>query len=150
MKKLSQMINEAPAHKYHTIIGGLFVFNKETTDEEIIDSILRDFSLKCATLIREFEAPNCALQSLTTYDLFLNRWGIDNPGDVTASEDTEQIYGEIPSERCAKIISKMDDITLSEDEIKSMFGSGEFPSIGIWKEHHQVKDEIHVTYTISR
>ena len=150
MKKFTQMINEAPADKYNKVVGGIFVFNKETTDEEIIDSILRDFSLKCATLIREFEAPNCGLQTLTTYDLFLNRWGIDNPGDITAAKDAKQIYQEIPSDKCAKIISKMEDITLSEEEIKSMFGNGEFPLIGIWKEHHQAKDEIHVTYTISR
>ena len=150
MKKFTQMINEAPADRYNKVVGGLFVFNKETTDEEIIDSILRDFSVKCATLIKEFEAPNCGLQTLTTYDLFLNRWGIDNPGDVTAVKDAKQIYQEIPSDKCAKIISEIDGVYMDENEIKDMFGRGEFPIIGIWKGYHQAKDEIHVTYTISR
>lgn len=149
MKKLSQMINEAPP-KYKTVIGGLFVFNKETTDEEIIDSILRDFSLKCATLIKEFEAPNCGLQTLTTYDLFYNRWGINNPGDVTSSEDVENIYHEIPGDICSKMISEVDGVYMSEDEIRSMFGGGEFPLINIWKAYHDGRDQIHVTYTISR
>ena len=150
MKKFSQMINEAPASKYTQVIGGMFVFNNETTDEEIIDSILRDFSLKCATLIKEFEAPNCGLQTLTTYDLFLNRWAIDNPGDVTAAEDAEQIYQEIPSDRCAKMISEIEGVYMSEDEIKDMFGRGEFPLICIWKGHHKALNETNVTYTISR
>lgn len=150
MKKFSQMIHEAPANKYTKVVGGMFVFNKETTDEEIIDSILRDFSLKCATLIKEFEAPNCGLQTLTTYDLFLNRWAIDNPGDVTADKNAEQIYQEIPSDKCAKLISEVDGVNMSENEIKDMFGRGEFPLISIWKGHHEALDEIHVTYVISR
>ena len=82
--------------------------------------------------------------------MFLNRWGIDNPGDVTAAKDAKQIYQEIPSDKCAKIISEIDGIYMDENEIKDMFGRGEFPLIGIWKGHHQAKDEIHVTYTISR
>ncbi len=147
MKKLSQIM-EAPM-EIKTIIGGLFTFNKETTDEEIIDTILRDFVTKCAGIIRDTYAPNCALHSLYTYDLFYQRYGIDNGGDVS----TEKMYQEIPSEECQKLFSEMfPDLAkiFSEDEFRQMFDNGEFPSITIWKGHHEGRDEIHVTYHIAR
>lgn len=45
-------LNEAPA-KIKEIVGGLFSFNKETTDDEIIETILRDFVRKCVGIIRD-------------------------------------------------------------------------------------------------
>lgn len=147
MKKLTHIM-EAPA-EIKTIIGGLFKFNKETTDEEIVDTILRDFVTKCASIIRDTYAPNCALHSLYTYDLFYQRYGIPNRGDVS----TEKIYQNIPSVECQAIFSEMFpnlEQIFSEDEFRQMFDSGEFPSIAIWKGYHEGKEEIHVTYHISR
>lgn len=88
MKNLKDyiLLLEAPADTWETVIGGLYRFDKNVTDEAIIDSILHDFSLKCATLIKEYYNPESGLSSLCTYDVFINRWGIDNPGDVTAEK----------------------------------------------------------------
>jgi len=142
------LLFEAPS-EISTIIGGLFTFNKETTDDEIIDTILRDFVTKCAGIIRDTYAPNCALHSLYTYDLFKQRYGVENGGDVS----TEKMYQEIPSERCEELFSEMfPDLAkvFSAEEFRRMFDNGEFPSITIWKGYHQGRDEIHVTYHISR
>ena len=148
MKKFTTMINEAPSET-KKIIGGLFRFNKETTDEEIIDTILRDFVTKCAGIIRDTAAPNCALNSLYTYDLFYQRYGVDNGGDVS----TEQIYQEIPADECEKIYKEefpdLENI-FSIKDFRDMFDGGEFPLITIWKGYHEGRDEIHVTYHISR
>ena len=153
MKKLKEyiseeLITEAPK-EIKTIIGGLFTFNKETTDEEIIDTILRDFVTKCAGIIRDTAAPNCALHSLYTYDLFAQRYGVDNGGDSS----TEKIYQEIPSDECCEIYAKeFPDLEkiFSKEDFRKMFDTGEFPSITIWKGFHEGRDEIHVTYHISR
>lgn len=153
MKQLKEFIREqhlfeAPIDR-KTIVGGLFKFNKETTDEEIIDTILRDFTTKCAGIIRDTAAPNCALCSLYTYNLFFQRYGVDNGGDVS----TEQIYQHIPGDECMNIYKKeFTDLEkiFSADEFRDMFGTGEFPSITIWKGYHEGKDEINVTYSISR
>ena len=147
MKHLVEYIAEATSD-VKKIIGGLFKFNKETTDEEIIDTILRDFTTKCASVIKDTAAPNCGLNSLYTYDLFFQRYGVPNGGDVS----TEKIYSEIPSDRCAELFAEMfpDLNYFSEDEFKKMFDSGEFPVIQIWKGYHKGRDEIHVTYSITR
>jgi len=151
MIPLKQYILEAPK-EIKTIIGGLFTFNKETTDEEIIDTILRDFVTKCAGIIRDTASPNCALHSLYTYytyDLFAQRYGVDNGGDIS----TEKIYQEIPSDECCEIYAKefpdLEQI-FSKEDFRKMFYDGEFPSITIWKGFHEGRDEIHVTYHISR
>lgn len=143
-----QKLFEAPEN-IKKIIGGLFTFNKETTDEEIIDTILRDFVTKCAGIIRDTYAPNCALSSLYTYDLFFQRYGVDNSGDVT----TEKIYQEIPGDKCEEIYEQeFPDLAkiFSSKDFRKMFDNGEFPSISIWKGYHEGRDEIHVTYSIGR
>lgn len=143
-----QKILEAPQGT-KKIIGGLFVFNKETTDDEIIDTLLRDFVTKCAGIIRDTAAPNCGLHSLYTYDLFFQRYGVDNGGDIS----TEQIYQEIPGDKCEEIYSsEFPDLAkiFSAEEFRKMFDDGEFPSITIWKGYHEGRDEIHATYSISR
>lgn len=151
MKRFSdyiQKIYEAPQGT-KKIIGGLFTFNKETTNEEIIDTVLRDFVTKCAGIIRDSAAPNCSLHSLYSYDLFFQRYGVDNGGDVS----TEEIYSEIPSERCEEIYAKeFPDLAkiFSADEFRTMFDDGEFPIVKIWKGYHEGRDEIHVTYSITR
>lgn len=152
MKSLKDyiLLFEAPIDKWETVIGGLYKFDKNVTDETIIDSILHDFSLKCATLIKEYYNPESGLSSLSTYDVFINRWGIDNPGDVTAGKDAIKIYSEIPSDLCAQYISEIEGVNISIENIKRMFDDGEFPLINIWKGYHQGRDEIHVTYTICR
>ena len=152
---IKKQIFEAPANIYKKVIGGIIVFNKETTNEEIIDTIINDFCIKCVSIIKDSYAPNCSLNSLCTYELFNNRYAIDNPGDVTASKDAEEIYSEIPSEKCSEIILKKLKETegyevLSIEEIKSMFGGGEFPLIKIWKGYHEGTDKINVTYIITR
>ena len=147
MKHLKEYIAEATS-EVKKIIGGLFVFNKETTDEEIIDTILRDFTTKCASIIRDTAAPNCGLHSLYTYDLFFQRYGVDNGGDVS----TEEIYSEIPSDRCSELFVDMfpDLNYFQASDFKKMFDDGEFPIITIWKGYHKGRDEIHVTYSITR
>lgn len=147
MKTFTQMINEAP-NTYKKVIGGIYKFKPDITDEEIINHVLDDFSLKCANLLKDFVSPD-DINTLCTYDLFVNRYGIDNPGDVSVNEE-KPIYQEIPSEECAKLINKHLDKKLPENKIRSMFGGGEFPVVSIWKGHHQALDEIHVTMTISR
>lgn len=151
MKKFSeyiQKIYEAPQGT-KKIIGGLFTFNKETTDDEIIDTILRDFVTKCAGIIRDTAAPNCALHSLYTYDLFFQRYGVTNQGDVS----NEEIFSDIPGDRCQDIyIKEFPDLAkvFSADEFRTMFDDGEFPAVQIWKGYHKGRDEIHVTYSITR
>ena len=150
MKKLTQMINEAPANRYETVVGGIYKFDTDTSNDEIIDTILRDFSLKCANIIKDYYRPEVGLSSLCTYDIFLKRFGIDNLGDVTAKRDAEQIYSEIPSDLCAQYISEIEGVDMTIDDIKRMFDGGEFPLIQIWRGHHEGRDETHVTYVISR
>ena len=147
MKTFSQMINEAPP-RIKKVIGGIYKFRPDITDEDIISHVLDDFSLKCANLLKDFVSPD-DMNTLCTYDLFTNRYGIDNPGDVSASTE-EPIYNEIPSDKCAKLINKHLDKKLPEESIKRMFGSGEFPLVAIWKGYHKALDEVHVTLTISR
>lgn len=151
MKRLKDymLLFEAPSN-IKTIVGGLYKFDKNVSNDEIIETILRDFSLKCATIIKEYYRPESGLSSLCTYDIFLNRWGINNPGDVTAGEDAENIYHDIPSEICSQYISEVEGVNMSLEDIRKMFDSGEFPSINIYKGYHQGRDEIHVTYYISR
>jgi len=145
---IEQYLFEAP-EEIKTIIGGLFRFNKETTDGEIINTILRDFVTKCAGIIRDTYAVNCALNSLYTYALFDKRYGINNGFDVS----TEKMYQDIPSEECYVLFDEMfPDLSqiVSLDEFRGLFGNGEFPLITIWKGYHKGLDEIHVTYHISR
>ena len=141
-------LNEAPA-KIKEIVGGLFSFNKETTDSEIIETILRDFVRKCVGIIRDTAAPNCGLNSLYIYKQFFQRYGVDNAGDCSL----EEIYRAIPTKECQKIYKKeypkLAKIFSPEDFAK-MFQRGEFPSITIWKGYHEGLEEIHVTYSISR
>ena len=144
------LLFEAPASRYEKVIGGIYRFNVNVTNDEIIETVLRDFSLKCANLIKDYYRPEVGLSSLCTYEIFTNRWSIDNPGDITAKEDAEKIYGEIPSDICAQYISEIEGINMSIDDIKRMFDGGEFPLIQIWKGYHKGRDEIHVTYVISR
>lgn len=147
MKTFSQMINEAPS-SYKKVIGGIYSFKPDTTDEEIINHVLDDFALKCANLLKDFVDPD-DMESISTYELFTNRYGITNPGDVSAKSD-EPMYQEIPSEKCAKLINKHLNKKLPEEKIRKMFGTGEFPSVAIWKGYHPGLNEIHVTMTISR
>lgn len=149
MRKLHDFVRiQEATNDVKKIIGGLFTFNKETTDEEIIDTILNDFVAKCAGIIRDTAAPNCALSSLYTYDLFFQRYGVDNGGDIS----NERIYSEIPSEECADRFEKnYPDLNyFSKEDFRKMFDAGEFPLIRIWKGYHEGRDEIHATYTISR
>lgn len=144
-------LNEAPKHATK-IINGLFMFNKETTDEEIIDTILHDFVQKCVGLIKDTHAPNCAFNSTYTYNLFLQRYGVDNAYD----DATEEIFSDIPAVTCQEIYKKEFPKTaklFSVEDFRDMFGIGEFPIITIWKGLHQSSKEqpkIVVTYSISR
>lgn len=144
-------LTEAP--KYATkIINGLFAFNKETTDEEIIDTILHDFVQKCVGLIKDTYAPNCAFSSTYTYSLFLQRYGVDDGYD----DSTEEIFSDIPAVTCQEIYKKEFPKTaklFSVEDFRDMFGIGEFPIITIWKGLHQSskgQPEIVVNYSISR
>lgn len=151
MKTLKDYILlEAPADKYTKVIGGIYKFDTNASNEEIIETVLRDFSLKCANIIKDYYNPKVGLSSLCTYEIFANRWSIDNPGDVTAKSDAEQIYSDIPSDLCAQYISEIDGIGMSIEDIKRMFAGGEFPLIQIWRGYNDGRDETHVTYVISR
>lgn len=150
MKRLTQMINEAPVNRYETAVGGIYKFDTDTSNDEIIDTILRDFSLKRANIIKDYYRPEVGLSSLCTYDIFLKRFGIDNPGDVTSKNDAEQIYSEIPSDLCSQYISEIEGVDMTIEDIKRMFDGSEFPLIQIWRGYHEDRNETYVTYVISR
>ena len=143
------MIVVRDENRPRTKIGGIYRFSPGTTNEEIIESILRDFCLKLYRLLEEYYDPDSGLNSLCTYEIFNQRWGIPDPGDV--SHNGEKIYQEIPTNRCARLVNEVGDGKhYDRDTIARMFDSGEFPSVTIWKGYHQGRDEIHVTYSIGR
>lgn len=130
-------------------IGGLFCFPEGTSDEVIIEHILKDFSLKLLGIIRDYYDPAIGCQCLCTYEIFNKRWAIDDPGDV--SSDGEEIYSEIPSDKCARYIRGFHGgEKYTDDVIRRAFGGGEFPIVKIWKGYHKGLNEIHATYSIMR
>ena len=146
MKHLKEYIFEAPTEVKH-IVGGLLVFKPDTTDEEIIDTVLRDFTTKLASIVKDTYNPTVTLTSLYTYDLFAQKFSVDNGGDVS----TEELYSEIPSKECYSLFTEMfPDIKIDEETFSRMFDGGEFPLVRIWKGYHEGRNEIHVTYSISR
>ena len=134
---------EAPT-EYEYVVGGIYKYDKDTSDKDIIDDIIKDFTLKCDNIIKDFSNPESSLCSTTTYDLFHNRYEIENPGDVTVNG--EEIYSDIPADECYELTKSK----LSKKVFRNIFGAGEFPILTIWKGHHEGLDETHVTYAISR
>ena len=146
LKEYTQHIFEAPKEVKH-IISGLFTFPADVNDETIIDTVLRDFTTKLASIIKDTYNPAISLSSLYTYDLFSQKFAVDNGGDVS----TERIYQEIPSEECFSLLIEMfPDIEIDEETFSRMFDGGEFPLVSIWKGYHKGRNETHVTYSISR
>lgn len=130
-------------------IGGIYRFQPGTTDEQIIEHILRDFSIKLLGILKDYYDPKVGCSSLCTYEIFKKRWSLEDPGDV--SSNGEEIYSEIPSDYCADFIRQLPGgERYSEETIRRSFSGGEFPIVKIWKGYHQGKDEIHVTYHICR
>jgi len=146
MKRFSELIFEAPEGVNH-IVGGLLKFPTDVNDEVIIDTVLRDFTTKLASIIRDTYNPSVTLTSLYTYDLFAQKFGVDNQGDVS----NEEIYSEIPSKECYSFFTEMfPDLKIDEETFDRMFDGGEFPIVKIWKGYHQGRNETHVTYSITR
>ena len=146
MKRFSELIFEAPEGVNH-IVGGLLKFPADVNDEEIIDTVLRDFTTKLASIIRDTYKPEISLSSLYTYDLFAQKFAVDNGGDVS----TERIYQEIPSKECYSLLVEMfPEFEIDEETFSRMFDGGEFPLVSVWKGYHEGRNEIHVTYSISR
>lgn len=147
MKKFSELQILEASSKVSKIIGGLFRFQPDISDEEIIDTVLRDFTTKLASIIRDTYNPEISLSSLYTYDLFFQKFAVDNGGDVS----TERIYQEIPSETCYSLLVEMfPELEINKETFTGMFDGGEFPLVSIWKGYHEGRNEIHVTYSISR
>ena len=133
-------------------IGGIYRFDKGTSDEMIIEHILKDFSLKLCKIFDEYYDPSSGCSSLCTYTIFQNRYGLEDPGDVT-SDHGEEIYSEIPGDRCARYINEFaarSGRNYDSETVKNSFGRGEFPIVKIYKGYHEGLGEIHVTYSISR
>ena len=130
-------------------VGGIYRFQPGTTDEQIVEHILRDFSIKLLGILKDYYDPKVGCSSLCTYEIFRKRWSIEDPGDV--SSDGEVIYSEIPSDYCTKFIRQLPGgERYSEETIRRSFSGGEFPLIKIWKGYHPGRNEIHVTYHICR
>lgn len=153
MKHLKQhiyegLLTEAP-QEYKRVVAGLYRFDADAENDEIVRQILDDFALKCAKLVEEFP-DELIPDSLCMYDYFLNRYAIDNPGDVTAGPFATCIYSEIPEIVYKELINNHLDKKRSEEELRRLFGAGEFPIVKIWRGFHQGRKETHVTYYIIR
>lgn len=125
-------------------IGGVYSFPPSTTDQTIIEHILSDFALKLYGIMKLYADPKIGCQSLSTYQIFDNFWGIDSDREI----EGEEIYSEIPSDIIAAKISELSGGKISEEEAKHGFGGGEFPIVKIWK--NEDKDGINATYDIMR
>lgn len=148
MKSLNKFVKifEAP-QKVNRIVGGLLTFPSDVDNDVIIDTVLKDFTTKLASIIRDTYNPKVTLTSLYTYDLFAQKFCVDNAGDVS----NERIYQEIPSEECYLLLNEMfPDLEIDEETFNRMFDGGEFPLVSIWKGYHEGRKETHVTYSISR
>ena len=42
------------------------------------------------------------------------------------------------------------EFEIDEETFSRMFDGGEFPLVPVWKGYHEGRNEIHVTYSISR
>lgn len=75
-------------------IGGIYRFPSNTSNEYIIDHVLKDFSLKCAKLIEEYYDPEVGLSSLCTYgDAVYDSAGEYNLGDYTVTNSSAGYVG---------------------------------------------------------
>ncbi len=143
--KLSKDSKVEPSgnRKCINLIQRVFTY-KTKNKEEIINYILENFAKKCSLLLRR---SSYKLNSTKTYDIFdhqfLNRMIISN------SDNWEKIYSDIPD--IYNMFPKLFmNYNISEDDVKNMFGSGEFPIVSIYA--NTVNDDTftQVYYTISR
>ena len=121
-------------------IGGLYRFPATSSNQEIVEAVLKDFCIKLGYILREYWIP---CKSLDTYEIFKKRWEINN-----SVGEGEEIYSEIPSDFCASWIQRV--FKIPPEITKKSFGEGEFPLIIITKKYHPGRDELHITYKISR
>lgn len=137
-------IEPSQDHKYINLIQRVFTY-KTKNKEEIINYILENFAEKCSLLFRRSMSK---LNSTKTYDIFdqkfLNRMIIYNP------DNWEKIYSDIPD--IYNMFSKLFmNYHIFEDDVKNMFGPGEFPIVSIYANTVDDDDTFtHVYYTISR
>lgn len=136
-------IEPSENRKYINLIQRVFNY-KTKNKEEIINYILENFAEKCSISLRR--SPH-KLNSTKTYDIFdqqfLNRMVIDN------LDNWEKIYSDIPD--IYDMFSKLFiNYHISEDDVKNMFGPGEFPIVSIYANTVDDDTFTHVYYTISR
>lgn len=143
--KLSKDSKVEPSgnRKYVNLIQRVFTY-KTKNKEEIINYILENFAEKCSLSLRRSPYK---LNSTKTYDIFdqqfLNRMIISN------SDNWEKIYSDIPDiyDMFQKLFM---NYNISEDDVKNMFGSGEFPIVSIYANTVDDDTFTQVYYTISR
>ena len=144
--KLSKDSKVEPSgnRKYINLIQRVFTYKTKNKDE-IINYILENFAEKCSLTFRR--SPHNKLNSTKTYDIFdqqfLNRMIINN------SDNWKKIYSDIPDiyDMFPKLFM---NYHIFEDDVKNMFGSGEFPIVSIYANIVDDDTFTQVYYTITR